>query len=200
MRRIAVIAAVSFFGLAVSPLRADSAGATDIPDPVEAGVPAKIVPVKQEAAPAKTETVKPAAGKPVAIPDSTVTAPAPGRADASVPSADNAPAAAPTPAPNATPAVTPGRFTTQRHGAFRVNTVSVELPAGIRVVVRKDWYTDRVLVTYPESPYSDWRGVRRDAFSFVHDKDTLRILPSGTKYVPKEITITIRPSQTVRVM
>lgn len=85
----------------------------------------------------------------------------------------------------------PGRFSRQVISAYYVNRVSVQLPAGIKVITRKDWYAKDIVVTYLANPYTNWRGVTPDALAFRHTGTTMEIIPSGTKYVPTEIIVTV---------
>ena len=200
MRHFAAIAVLSLTGSAVAPLAADSLGAPGLPAPVEAGTSAGQT--APEAKPVLVDLPEPAAA-PVTIDATTVTAPAPAKKPESAAlEVTAAPAAVPAEAQPARSAYRPpvGQVTNQYHSAYRVNRVVVELPAGVRVITRKDWYTDKIIVTYAANPYTNWRGVKPDAFVFVHEKETLRIVPSGTKYLPEEITVYVRPSVTVQVM
>ncbi len=93
----------------------------------------------------------------------------------------------------------PVKIARQYHSSYYVNRVKLKLPAGIRVTVRKDWYTDEVILVYAANPYTNWRGVTPDAFVFRHPGTSLEVLASGTKYMPTELTVYVPSAIQVEV-
>lgn len=82
-----------------------------------------------------------------------------------------------------------GKITRQYHSSYYVNRVRLMMPAGIRVTVRKDWYSDEVILVYSANPYTSWRDITPESFVFRHKGTTLEVHGSGTKYVPAEVTL-----------
>lgn len=190
MGRITAFSSLTLALLAAVPAFADSVGLPDIPEPVVASA---------------AGSEKSPAPHPVAIESVTVTAPAAASSGTAKDKAAFTEVPATTVKPSE-PAKHPnfyrppaGQTTTQTHTAYRVNHVVVELPAGVRIVTDKDWYTDKIIAVYPANPYTNWRGVKPDALVFTQEKDVLRITAAGTKYVPKEIHLYVRPSVDVQV-
>lgn len=85
----------------------------------------------------------------------------------------------------------------QSISGYRVNTVRLQIPAEIKVTVRKDWYSKEIKIQYPRNPYMTWRGVSPDAFLFRHDGVVMEILPAGTRYVPETLHLDVPSSVTI---
>lgn len=185
MRPSVIISAVALLGASTGVVFGDSSPALP-PEPVEASpsatpaaapAPAKSLSARAPADSARPREITPVApvvvypygGAPVARPRDLVPSGA-----RPVPSADR---------PN------PTRVTRQAHSSYYVNRVRLNLPAGIRVTVRKDWYSDKVVLVYAANPYTTWRDVTPESFAFRHTGTTLEVVPSGIKYVPGEFTL-----------
>lgn len=201
MRRLIVLSRVALLGLSAGAVYGDSA-------PVNPPEPVEVFPVSEtaDAAPARKNPIKTVssentvcgnAGTPAAevaaLEPTTVLASSSG--PAANPVGSDAPARRHVP-PVAThlPDLNkpdPALLTRQVKSGYYVNTVRVLLPAGIKVTVRKDWYARDIVVVYPKNPYTNWRGVTPDALAFNHVGVVMEILPSGTKYVPTELTVIV---------
>ena len=79
----------------------------------------------------------------------------------------------------------------QVHSAYYVNRVAFGAPAGVKVWVKKDWYSKEVVVEYAANPYTDWQGVTPNAFVFKHTGTTLEVNHVTPKYLPKVVFIRV---------
>lgn len=203
MRRLIVLSRVALLGLSAGAVYGDSAPVNP-PEPVEVS-PAGAIPVSAQAKATPKHMPKeitvdsvtsctPAA-KPVEV---ATIEPTVISASSSAPDSNGAASAAP--ALSVPPVAThlpdlnkpdPALLTRQVKSGYYVNTVRVLLPAGIKVTVRKDWYARDIVVVYPKNPYTNWRGVTPDALAFNHVGVVMEIIPSGTKYVPTELTVIV---------
>lgn len=168
----------------VAPVVVSASGADSAPIPVK--TQEKVVPVAPVAAPAATPATAPV----VTLPVATIR---PGEGETSARTQPNSPYSAPIVVEprTVTTQPVPGRLSRQSISAYYVNRVSVQLPAGIKVITRKDWYANEIVVSYTANPYTNWRGITPEALAFRHTGTTMEIIPSGTKYVPAEITVTV---------
>lgn len=207
MRLPLVFSATAVLGLSSGTLFGDS---VNPPEPVEAA-PVQVSSSAAAPAPSPAPVAPKASGEPAAArpapqaetADCVVVDEPPAKLEPTVVRASEAPASpltqanSPYTAPvvatprNVTYQPVPGRFSRQVISAYYVNRVSVQLPAGIKVTTRKDWYAKNIVVTYLANPYTNWRGVTPDALAFRHVGTTMEIIPSGTKYVPTEIVVTV---------
>lgn len=192
MRRLIALSQVALFGLSAGVAYGDSAPVNP-PEPVEA-TPAAAAPVK---------AVKP---EPAAAPQSSEVAaiePTVISASSSAPAANNAaPVSTVPPVATRLPDLNkpnPALLTRQVKSAYYVNTVKILMPAGIKVTVRKDWYARDIVLVYPKNPYTNWQGVTPDAITFNHVGVNMEVLPSGTKYVPTEMTVIVPSAIKVEV-
>jgi hypothetical protein len=194
MRRLIALSHVALFGLSAGVAYGDSAPVNP-PEPVEAtplaAAPDKVAKGEPASAP---KTAEVAAIEPTVI---SASSSAPASSSASSASVSNVP-----------PVVTrlpdlnkpnPANLTRQVKSGYYVNTVKVLLPAGIKVTVKKDWYARDIVLVYPKNPYTNWRGVTPDAIAFNHVGVNMELLPSGTKYVPSELTIIVPSAIKVEV-
>lgn len=196
MRRLTVLSQVALFGLSAGVVYGDSAPVYT-PEPVDATA----APSTRAAAPAKEAPAAEPKSAEVATIEPTVVS-----ASSSAPTqgADAAPAPVSTVPPVQTrlPDLNkpnPALLTRQVKSAYYVNTVRVLMPAGIKVTVRKDWYARDIVLLYPKNPYTNWQGVTPDACNFNHVGVNMEILPSGTRYVPSEMTIIVPSAIKVEV-
>jgi hypothetical protein len=187
MRRLIALSQVALFGFSAGVVHGDSAPVNP-PEPVEA-TPAAAAPVPAPAKSAPGSKSKPA--------DAETIEPMVISAASSAPSANTAYVA---PGLYVPPVAThlpdlnkpnPTLVTRQVKTAYYVNTVRVLMPAGIKVNVRKDWYARDIVVVYPKNPYTNWRGVTPDAITFNHTGVVMELIPSGTRYVPAELTVIV---------
>lgn len=203
MRLSAVFSATAVLGLTAVTALGDSAGP---PEPVEvapvtvsaSGVEAAPLPVKtqEKSAPVAPVTVSAApAATPAAAPVNTLPATTirPGEGETSSRTVPGSAYSAPIVAMprTVTTQPVPGRLSRQSISAYYVNRVTVQLPAGVKVITRKDWYANEIVVSYTANPYTNWRGITPEALAFRHTGTTMEIIASGTKYVPAEITVTV---------
>ena len=198
MRPSVILSSLVLLGLSAGAAYGDSLG-KDVSAPAEASPAATktpALPPEPSAAPDTAEKKTPV----TAIEPTVVSARAPA---AKAGTADQASLAEPGPEVGSAPVENrpvPGKITRQYHSSSRVNRVAIVLPAGIRVTVRKDWYSAQVILEYPANPYTNWRGVTPDALAFNHTRTTLEVVPAGNwKYMPKELTVVVPSSVEVQV-
>lgn len=96
-------------------------------------------------------------------------------------------------------AVPAEKKTRQTHSGYYVNRLVFSAPAGVKVWVKKDWYSKEIAIEYAANPYADWQGVTPPAFSFKHSGTTLEVNHVTPKYLPKNVIVRVPVSVDVIV-
>lgn len=185
MRFPVVFPSLVCLGMSATLAWADSA---PVAEPVEetpspAAVPAAAKPAAPEAKPAEEPS------KPVVAP---VNYAEPAPAEPAAPARREAAPAAERPRGEWTRvAAAPEKITRQTHSGYYVNRVKFQIPAGVKIDVKKDWYAKDITLEYPANPYSNWQGVTPEAFAFKHTGTTLEVRHVTPKYLPATVIVRV---------